>query len=111
MIMLFDTPLFDWFDTGSSSNSWTATKRELHYRTESNDDGYKLIIDLPGKSKKDISLQYEAGNIVVFDNDKQIGKFRVPKGITAENISASMKHGQLCVIMKKEKEVLKIPIE
>ena len=97
------------------------------------DNGYEMLIDLPGFAKEDVKVELNDGYLIVsaekgFDknesdskddkkNDKYIRKerysgsckrsFYVGDAITEEDIKASFKHGILTLdIPKKDKKAL-----
>ena len=89
-----------------------------------NDDGYEMIVDLPGFSKDEISAKLENGYLTIsaakgLDNDeqnKETGKyirreryagacqrsFYIGEEIKQEDIKAEFKHGILTLIIPKK---------
>ena len=96
-------------------------------------DSYQIFAELPGMSKKDISLEVIDGTLTISgeksnsDNDKNKNhyseisygkferKFKLPKDIMNDGVSAKMKDGILAVFIPKmervKAEVTKIAVK
>ena len=93
------------------------------------DDGYELVVDLPGFNKEDIKMNIEDGYLVINaktsneeDNTDKNGKyvrkeryygecsrsFYIGDNITEEDIKANYKNGTLNVEIPKKEELEKI---
>jgi len=112
--MLIKSPLENIIDNFFDiPNTWqlTSSSNDIIQRR----DRYELILDVPGVSKKDISIKTERNNLMIsFDNSKEYddsvkiltrntkrGKFDqaylLPDDIDTENITAECKDGVLTV--------------
>jgi HSP20 family protein len=89
-------------------------------------DGYKLTAELPGVDPGDVTIRFADGSLTIEgekrepDEDKTLDhflserhygnfhrSFRVPDGVDAEKIEASLKNGVLTVLLPKTAEARK----
>jgi len=90
------------------------------------DDGYKLTAELPGADEQDVEIKFAEGTMTMEgqkEEDKEDERqdhllserrygafhrsFRVPEGVDADRIEATLKNGVLMVILPKTAEARK----
>ena len=71
------------------------------------DDGFRLLLDLPGVQPGDVDVRFEGGELEV--NARRAGRltgafarsFRVSERIAADRITADLRHGVLTLTLPK----------
>lgn len=75
------------------------------------DDGFRLLLDLPGVQPGDVDVRFEDGELAV--NARRAGRpagsfartFRVSERIAADQITADLSHGVLTLTLPKVEAV------
>lgn len=75
------------------------------------DDGFRLVLDLPGVQPADVDVRFEDGELAV--NARRTGRFtggytrtfRVSERIAADKITADLRHGVLTLTLPKVEAV------
>lgn len=95
-----------------------------------NEDGYSILLDLPGMNKKDIAINFQDGVLTVsgerVETEEKEGhnflrterrsgvfsrSFKIPNAIQTDKISASYKDGVLNIALLKAEEVKPIKVK
>ncbi|MFK7844206.1 MAG: Hsp20/alpha crystallin family protein [Rhodothermales bacterium] len=95
-----------------------------------NEDGYSIILDLPGMNKKDIAINFQDGVLTVsgekaereekeghnfLRTERRSGvfsrSFKIPNAIQTDKISAAYKDGVLNITLLKAEEVKPIKVK
>ena len=104
---LFNDRLFDTFwDVG-----------EGQYATIDTDDGWSTEMDLPGVNKENLEVKLERGILSITGKRETLMKksysqrFRVPEGVTFNDIDCVLQDGVLSIKVKKPEEVKEKLIE
>lgn len=108
--MLARDPFVRWLDVLGHSNRWTPAVSILQ-----DNDGCKLLIDMPGVSKEALSITHDSGVLSIegersnpdpkdlVRQDQLYGRFKhrftVPNSLDVERIAASLKDGVLAVTL------------
>ncbi len=127
-----NTFLNDFFNTCTTEPTEKKTFRPRFDIVEQEEE-YKLYADIPGLSKKDVSITAEEGVLTIKGERERVEttensyryyernygsferRFNLPDEVTSEGISAEMKNGELIItvlkVEKKEPQKIDISIQ
>lgn len=106
-------------DTAPRAKSYRPRIDIVEYEKE-----YKLYADLPGLSKKDVTITVEDGVLTISGEKERVDgdadrysyfernhgsferRFNLPDEVSQENISAEMKNGELAITIQKAEKAL-----
>jgi HSP20 family molecular chaperone IbpA len=90
------------FDFSPSLFETTSTKLFADEIVKMDDGSYKLVVEVPGYSREDVTLTAKEKNLVIelrhTDKDKTL-TYRLGKDIDTDKITASCKDGLLTILL------------
>jgi HSP20 family protein len=103
-----ETNLFDVFTVIDNAITEGIDNATSSAKLKDNGDNYSLRVDIPGFEKEEIDIDI-VSNILYLKAKNAEGRkslsFYVPKNINKEAISASLKNGQITIILPKASTV------
>ena len=84
-------------------------QRNFGYESKTTENGWELILPIPGASKEDVSVDVVNNQLVIEASGgnvwekNQTRKFRIPHQSDTENIEGEMKNGILTLFVPKKK--------
>ena len=112
MITLFKDPFFNTFDK-VFDEAYNRANNRISSNVTTTEDGYKILLSVPGLSKDDIKIslkenvltvlyEKEGDEFTLIDSFKK--QYNVPDDVDEKNISGTVENGIIEILLPKSKK-------